>query len=472
LDALDMELTDRPRSDSQSTAGEVISRRVRGSAPKLLPRLLKNYAFAMRSFYFKRERIEEMQAKKLSRLLRFSYDYVPYYRRLFRTLGKVPEDFRGVKSLRQFPLLSKAEIVGNYPSGLVAGGQRRVVVRRGTGTTGVSAAVAHSSASLDVRHALFLRYLTFGGMRPWSRLVTLWIPQPYWRREPDREGRLRPTTSLYGYPVWFLGRPLTNIRVVRSIPDDIMKEARIVREIEPDFLFGRPTQLRRLGEAMQKQGISFSPKGVMASAEFMTPTCIAGLEKTYSSKVFSAMGTSETGGVSSTCPRRSGFHLYEDFMVLEILRDGEPVGPGEVGEIVVTHLHNYAMPLIRYRTGDYVRLGDGSSCECGSSLSRFKSVQGREKNWLITAKGERAWPIEFADRVESELGIKDFQVIQMGLGQFVVKLMGEDMGKADVRKWLADFIESVVGCQVSVSFEQRPKEDIWKKYAPVVTQVS
>jgi len=177
----------------------------------------------MRSFYFRRERIEDMQTKKLSRLLRFSYDYVPYYRRLFRELGKGPEDFRGADNLRRFPLLSKAEIVNNYPSGLVAEGQGRVVVRRGTGTTGASASVAHSLASIDVRNALFFRCFTLAGMRPWSKVVTLWIPEPYWRQEPDREGRLRPTTALYGFPVWFLGRLLANIHAVRSIPGDIMR---------------------------------------------------------------------------------------------------------------------------------------------------------------------------------------------------------------------------------------------------------
>jgi len=425
----------------------------------------------MRSFYFGRQKIDDMQTKKLTRLLKFSYDYIPYYRRVFRSLGKGPDEFRGRPGLQRFPLLTKADIVGNYPSGLMAGGSGRVVVRRGTGTSGVSASVAHSGASLDVRHALFLRYLTFSGMKPWSSMVTLWIPEPYWRREPDREGRIRPTTSLYGYPVWFLGRPLVQIHIVKSIPDDVLKEARIVREIAPDILFGRPTQLRRLGEAMRKQGISLAPKAVMASAEFMTPTCVAGLEEVFRSKVFSAMGTSETGGVASTCPRRTGFHMYEDFMVLEVLRDGEPVGPGEVGEIVVTHLHNYAMPLIRYRTGDFVRLGDGSGCECGSSLTRFKSVQGREKNWIITASGEKAWPIEIADKIESELGIKDFQIIQLGLDQFVVKLMAEDLGKVELRKWLVEYMGSLVGHPVHVDFEQRSPDDFWKKYAPVITHL-
>jgi len=223
---------------------------------------------------------------------------------------------------------------------------------------------------------------------------------------------------------------------------------------------------------MRNQGTLFRPKGVVTTAELMTPTCTAGLQRVFRSRVYSGLGTSETGTMASTCPRRTGFHLYEDFMIFDVLRDGEPVGPGEVGEIVVTILHNYAMPLIRYRTGDFVRMGDGSDCVCGSCLARFKYVEGREKNWLITAKGEEVWPIEFTDRVESELGIKDFEVIQLGLDVFVVRLMGEDLGRADVRKWLVEFIQSVVGCPVNVSFEQRPMTDIWRKYAPVMSQVS
>ena len=129
------------------------------------------------------------------------------------------------------------------------------------------------------------------------------------------------------------------------------------------------------------------------------------------------------------------------------------------------------MPLIRCKTGDFVRLGDGSSCECGSSLTRFKSVQGREKNWVITDKGKKAWPIEVADRIESELGIKDFEVIQLGLDQFVVRLMEEDLGKAELMRRLVEHIGSVVGHTVNVHFEQRRPHDIWRKCAPIVTQM-
>lgn len=438
----------------------------------MMARLLWNFQFAMRSFYFRRRRIEELQKEKLSRLLRFAYGYVPYYKRMFKQNGIRPDDIKEAAQLRLLPTLSKEDLVRNYPSGLMARTGSEAVVRRGSGTTGITASVAHSQASLDIRHALFFRFLALSGLRPWDKVATLWIPEAYWRREPDSTGRLRPTTSMFGYPIWLLGRQIPNLRVLRSVPGDEKAEARALYDLKPDFVFGRPTQLRRVGRGLRELGLEMAPKGLFASTEFQTPTCRKELETRFHSKVFSAMGTSETGGVACTCLERSGYHMYEDFMVIEVLRDDEQARPSEVGELVVTHLHNYLTPLIRYRTGDFVRLGKENGCDCGSELALFESVEGRNNDFLVNATGERVWPTEVAEHLESDFSLRDFQIVQVSLNEIVLRLMPSDLQKTQNLAGLKSYLEKVTGNPISLGLEERSEDERWRKARPVVCKVA
>ncbi len=76
-------------------------------------------------------------------------------------------------------------------------------------------------------------------------------------------------------------------------------------------------------------------------------------------------------------------HVIDPNVIVEYVRDGHPVAPGEDGEVVVTHLDNWAMPFIRYRTGDVAQF-DNTSCGCGRHLSIMKKIQGRTMDFVVT----------------------------------------------------------------------------------------
>lgn len=430
-------------------------------------RVVWNLQRSMRTYYMKRRDLEEMQRAKLARLLKFAHEYAPYYRKKLGagTAGFDPDS--AALNLELLPTTTKEDFVSNYPGGFVVGGERPKAIRGGSGTSGSSALVPHSQSSLDVRHALFLRFLLLSGMRPWGRIVTMWIPEAYWRREPDGEGRMRPTTSLYGYPVWILGRPPPNVRVLKSLPGDPESEAKALHELRPSYLFGRPTQLRRVSRALTSMGLDVKTNGVYASAEMLTRNCQSELSSKFGARVHSAIGSSETGGWGCTCPAGAGFHLYEDYMVVEVLRGEERALPGEVGEVVVTHLHNFLCPLVRYRTGDYVRLSTREGCACGSSLPLIDAFEGRESDCLVDADGRRVWANELADHIESEFGLVDFQVVQTGRNEILLKLMKKDVDEVSLGR-LKDYLDSVTGRTLKMSTVEREQDDIWRKYRPVV----
>jgi phenylacetate-CoA ligase len=109
---------------------------------------------------------------------------------------------------------------------------------------------------------------------------------------------------------------------------------------------------------------------------------------------FNNYGLSEVigPGVSGECMARRGMHIQEDHFLVEVIdpATGDPVAPGEEGELVFTTLTRQAMPIIRYRTRDIASL-DASPCPCGRTGVRMSRVKGRTDDMLII-RGVNVYP--------------------------------------------------------------------------------
>ncbi|MCL4503154.1 MAG: phenylacetate--CoA ligase, partial [Deltaproteobacteria bacterium] len=120
------------------------------------------------------------------------------------------------------------------------------------------------------------------------------------------------------------------------------------------------------------------------------------IEAAYGLKAYNSYGLSEMNGpgVAFECPEQNGMHVWEDAFLLEVVhpRTLEPVGPGEVGELVFTNLTRQGMPLLRYRTRDLASFDD-KPCPCGRSSRRLSRIQGRSDDMLIV-KGVNIFPLQ------------------------------------------------------------------------------
>ena len=120
------------------------------------------------------------------------------------------------------------------------------------------------------------------------------------------------------------------------------------------------------------------------------------IEAAYGLKAYNSYGLSEMNGpgVAFECPEQNGMHVWEDAFLLEVLDPEtlEPVGPGQVGELVFTNLTRQGMPLLRYRTRDLASYDD-SPCPCGRSSRRLSRIQGRSDDMLIV-KGVNIFPLQ------------------------------------------------------------------------------
>lgn len=432
---------------------------------------IPRYLSAMRTYHLPLREIREVQNRKLRATIRHAFTYVPFYRRVFRERGWTPEDFRTIDDLRKIPILTKADLAKNQPDGLMARGMKSEFSRITTGTTATPVRVAFSREFLDAKAALMLRRFVNFGIRPWHRIVTIWDPLWRWRKR-EINGKPRRTTQLLEMPLaTVFGRPMPQIKVVQGGTGDISQEARRLAEFNPDFVFCRPTHLWRIADSLAQQGLSVRPKAIVSTNEVLTDTCATQLERAFGAKTLRLFGGSEAGPMGEDCKFKSGVHLNEDHYVIEVLRDGEAVGEGEMGEVVVTHLHNPVMPLIRYRMGDFVEMGESGTCQCGSSLPRLKSIQGRINDRLVTSSGDRVAPLPVADFLEAQFGLRDFQIVQSEMSRFILRVSKDSLVTSSRIRGIQEYLGKIVGAPVLLSTEVRGDEEQWMKERPVLSKL-
>ncbi len=142
----------------------------------------------------------------------------------------------------------------------------------------------------------------------------------------------------------------------------------------PSYLLSVIKKAEELGHQWQ----SFNIKKAWFTGEMLTPVMRQTLENDYSIDTYQAYAVSEPGGaVAYECNRKNGLHFMDEY-IIEIVdpATGKQLGAGEVGEVVVTPVHNPAWGLIRFGTGDLSSYVEGS-CPCGRTAPRLTGILGR-----------------------------------------------------------------------------------------------
>ena len=138
---------------------------------------------------------------------------------------------------------------------------------------------------------------------------------------------------------------------------------------------------------------------VVCGAERLFPADREALEKAFGPAVFETYGCREVMLIATECDVHDGLHQSMENLIVEVVvtEDGRerPARPGEVGEVVITDLHNFGMPFLRYKNGDLAQQGDGKPCTCGRNLLRMGPIEGRVTETLRDAQGRRVSGLVF-----------------------------------------------------------------------------
>jgi len=240
------------------------------------------------------------------------------------------------------------------------------------------------------------------------------------------------------------------------VSDEVLgRYAFLMRRFNPEIVRGYASSVYMMAKYMLKEGIDYvHPKAVITSAEMLLDYMRKTIEEAFSCPVFDYYGSREIGAIASECEMHSGYHISAENVVLEFVRNGEHVGAGEDGVILVTSLRNFGMPFIRYAIGDVGKPSD-DVCSCGRGLPLMSSIEGRVSQFMAVYDKRlgRVVPVSTAapgpfSMVLMHVPIENYRIIQESLDRVVIKAVKgkgylprhTDLIVEHVRKFLGDSI--------------------------------
>ncbi len=197
-----------------------------------------------------------------------------------------------------------------------------------------------------------------------------------------------------------------------SLASTIEEQAAWLRTVDPGYLLAYPSVLWALAELFESRGWRLPRlQSATTFGEILEPQCRAACQRAFGVDVVDMYSSEEVGYIALQCPEHDHYHVQAENVLVEVLDDdGRPCQPGMTGKVVVTTLHNFAMPLLRYDIGDFAEVGD--PCPCGRGLPVLKRILGRHRNVLVLPNGERRSPT-FCDADLEELpAFFQFQIVQ------------------------------------------------------------
>ncbi len=231
-----------------------------------------------------------------------------------------------------------------------------------------------------------------------------------------------------------------------------------LKQFRPACLFGYPTGLALMCKLANEAGIRLNDlavRAVFCTAEVLQPHQKKLIGETIGAPVVNNYGSRDAGFIGHECPH-GRMHITSDNMIVEFLRDGRPVKAGEDGEIVVTHLENYAMPFIRYRTGDIAQPSD-EVCPCGRGLAVMQNVQGRVIDYIIAPDGRWMLGLAMTLIILHIPGIEQYQIVQETLEHIVVRLVKGKEFPVDGEQRIVSGMQARLGQSVRIEIRNETK---------------
>jgi len=354
--------------------------------------------------------IQEFQWKGVCRLLDHAFETVPYYRQKYAAAGinrgdiKTREDFAALPPLTRTEINTfRTELCSNQPGG-------RLLKHSTGGSSGVPTKFFITRDSYDWRCASTARAYAWSGYRLGARALYLWgAPVSHFPPLLDR-------TKLKMYRA--LRRELIQVTFSQT-PDLWRNILRRALRFRPKYIVGYVASIEQFAKFLLAEHSTIpGVEGVIAAAEPVFETTRRLAADAYRAPLFNTYGCREFMSIAGECDQHDGLHLNSENLFVETEFPAEQ-GPSE---LLVTDLHNYGMPFIRYRIGDVGVFAEGT-CKCGRQLPRIRSIEGRSLELLRTRDG-RVVPGEFFPHVLKDIGeVTEFQVQQPNLDEIVICLV-------------------------------------------------
>jgi phenylacetate-CoA ligase len=399
-------------------------------------RTLKCRKVLEQSQWWPRDRIIGLQNKRLRKLVKYAYKNVPYYRRLFDERGLKPGDIKGVQDLAKLPVLTKRLIRDNFDDITARGFPSKELLPNSTGGSTGEALKFYSTKDDQYNwgHAASLRAHRWVGYEVGDKVIAFYETG---HRMLSRMDKFRGILSR------FFERVLL-ISTKEMSPDRLLSRAKKLENFKPVIIRGYPSAIYLLARLIEREGKPrLRPRAIIVDSEQLYDYQRELFGKVFGCETFSHYDSFEIHPIANECPEHSGYHIAAENVIVEVVDGkGKPLPAGREGRIVITSLHNYAMPFIRYDIGDVGALSD-KACPCGRGLPLLAKFSGRTTDFIYTKSGGVIPGMAVPWSFFPTLGIEQFQIVQETYGEMLVKLVLDreypEKRKDEITRKIIDF---------------------------------
>ncbi len=402
-------------------------------------KIYKQYGFLQQSQWWDEGRLRDYQLTNLLKLVRHAYHNTKFYRSHFDKAGIKPEDIRSFEDYRRIPCITKDHLRDDLESMKAADFQSYCPILTHTGgSTGRPVVLYRSKYSDIFRAAVEWRGFALGGVK-------------YYDRKLHTSASL---TKDHSIEPWYYDYRLRKIVIqIVSIDDNQLELfVELCRRFKPSAIESYIEYLRLASKYLLQNNITdLRLKGIFQRGAKITEEDRDLVENSFGCNLYDYYGMRENAVSASECDHGS-LHINSEFTLIEFENNAVPASVGEEAEIIGTNLHNHALPLIRYRTGDRGLYLD-KKCTCGRGLPLMEITGGRDRDFIVV-KGKYIFITHHITHVLGQLvQVEKLQLYQPDEKNIVIRIVpGKNYDKS-CEMPIVEKLREIAGDEIEIKIE-------------------
>jgi len=389
------------------------------------------------------DQMRRLQWDKVTHFLDHAYNHVPFYRKRFDDAGLHPSKVREPDDLRRLPVLTRQDLQTHLEDMVADNFDRASLLRNQTGGSTGNPVIFYETYEFKARlKAILARSRGWAGFADGQKIGIIWgadrdIPT----LNPIRRFRIHHVENQ---------RWLNSYNMTDKSMEDF---AHLLLRWRPRYILAYAAAAYLFAKFLRERGLDrIRPVAIETSAEKLQDYQRELIEDVFRCKVFDCYGSRDVPGVAFECEQHRGLHVLSDNVYVEVLRDGQPAQPGEIGEIIVTKFTCPAMPLIRYQIGDLTRPSK-EVCPCGRPFPLLEEIVGKSNDLLTTPEGKHVHSAFFNRLFYGLEGIKQIQVYQKTVYDVTISIIAPAGLSDETLERLKDKIVNQMGHGVDVQLK-------------------